>query len=76
MINGSSRLERDLNDLERSVSAISSQINNAGVIWRDSKFYELKSNIAEFASSTSSVLRTGRECCKAINDFQRISEGG
>lgn len=74
MADVSSWLKRDINDLERSISMLSSQINNAGIIWRDAKFHELKGNISELARSTSDVIRISRECITAINEFQRISE--
>lgn len=74
MADGSIQLRNHMSDLERSVSMLSSQINNAGIIWRDAKFHELKRNISELARSTSNTLNTGRSCIDALNDFQRISE--
>lgn len=74
MAEGSSRLRNDMSDLERAISMLSNQINNAGIIWRDAKFHDLKGNISELARSTSNMLHVGRSCIDAINDFQRISE--
>lgn len=65
-----------INELEAAVSKMGSKINKAGVIWNDSSFQGLRSNVGSLARETSALLAQGRECCAAVEGFERVAGEG
>jgi len=73
MTDGYKQLEKDINMFHDSIRELSQKINSAGLIWKDSKYVELKQSISHMASDSKEVLQAGESLQWSISRFEAIS---
>lgn len=69
----SSLIHTDIQEFEKSVKKLSSEISKASSIWNDSKYSELFASIQEIAHISREVIVMGERGCKSIDQLERIA---
>lgn len=67
-----SSIKRDVADFKNFVEELSKKINNAGCLWNDSKYFELRDRVSHMAAESREIIREGERCQNAIESFMRI----
>ena len=69
----SSLIHTDIQEFEKSVKKLSSELSKASSIWNDGKYSELFASIQEIAHISRDVIVTGERGCKSIDQLERIA---
>lgn len=70
-LNGLS-IERDISDFTKYVNDLSKKINNAGCLWNDPNYFELRDSVSRIATESREIIREGERCRDAIMRFMNI----
>ena len=69
----SSVIRRSIDDFRLSTIRVSDRINDAGDIWKDSKYISLHRQMGELAKASKAVIESGDRTCKSIDNFTVIA---
>lgn len=65
----SQKIKRDLEGFQSSIQKLGAGIKGSSSLWKDPKYYELSSEIAQIATQSKAVLIAGDKSCENINKF-------
>lgn len=65
-------IERDISDFKEYLNEFSKQINTAGCLWNDSKYFELKDSVSRIASESREIIRKSGHLRDDITCFMNI----
>lgn len=69
---GTENIKKELQIFQTSVKKLSAGVGVASPLWKDEKFSELSSSVAEIANQSKEVMVTGNRCCSSIDKFEKI----
>lgn len=69
----SSLIRTDIQEFEKSVKILSSEISKASSIWTDSKYSDLFASIQEIARISRDVIVIGERGCKSVDQLEKIA---
>lgn len=73
MTMGSESIKKKMQMFQASIKQLSSGVESASSLWRDERFSELSSSVAEIANQSKDVMVTGGRCCSSIDRFEKIA---
>lgn len=69
----SENIKKEMQIFQASVKKLSAGVGTASSLWKDEKFSELSSSVAEIANQSKNVIVTGERCCSSIDKFEKIA---
>lgn len=69
----SENIKKEMQIFQASVKKLSAGVGTASSLWKDEKFSELSSSVAEIANQSKDVIVTGDRCCSSIDKFEKIA---
>lgn len=69
---GSESIRKEMQVFQAATKKLSTNIGAASSLWRDEKFSELSSSVAEIANEAKEIMVTGDRCCNSIDKFEKI----
>lgn len=69
----SENIKKEMQIFQASVKKLSAGVGAASSLWKDKKFSELSSSVAEIANQSKDVIVTGDRCCSSIDKFEKIA---
>lgn len=70
---GTENIRKELQIFQASVKKLSAGVGAASSLWKDGKFSELSSSVAEVANQSKDVMVAGDRCCSSIEKFEKIA---
>lgn len=65
-------VERDISDFRELVGRLNRRINDAGDLWKDEKYRELRDSISHMASDSRRIFAQSEQCDSALRRFMTI----
>lgn len=65
-------LNRHLDDFQKAVQKLGSEIKKSEINWNDAQFHNLSDSIRSIAAASKQVLVIGGQCRSAIKRFNAI----
>lgn len=62
-------IKRELDGFLIAVQKLSAEVRGASTLWKDPKYSELSSELAQVAGQSRTVLLAGDKSCNAIDKF-------
>lgn len=73
MTMGAENIKKEMQIFQASIKKLSAGVGQASSLWRDEKFTELSSSVAEIANQSKNVMVMGDRCCGSIDKFLKIA---
>lgn len=65
-------VERDMSDFRELVGRLGRRINDAGDLWKDEKYRELRDSVSRMASNSRKIFVQSEQCNSALRRFMAI----
>lgn len=69
----SQQIKHDLGEFQSSIQKLGAGIKGASSLWKDPKYSELSSEVAQIANQSKTVLIAGDKSCENINRFFKVA---